>query len=542
MVNKNNLFIAILGIAALTITAAEKPIIRPVNIRQSVLRKTQNSYSVFKEAFSKIKSLVANLLLPKKNESLEQWQKSCQLLIDETLDKARIKNLLGLTHPTFVEWKQSCDRIKKDSTKTMPDALTNAVLENALDAFAEESKKELSYLDWVNNANPGNTFFKSTAHNAPEIKYHPHVQKLMLPQGSKVAIHGDIHGDIFSLNGFIEHLNQRGYLDAHDAFKIKDPSLYLLFLGDYTDRGEYGSEVIYTLLRLKLQNPGQVFMVRGNHEDIVMNKGDFSSELYGKFKKESHNLQRKINSMYQRLPLALYLGTIGNSKEFALCCHGGIEWGYNPEPLLSTTNFRAADWIKQLDRVKHIAHLGCVKTAIKDALKKHDPKYQAYEFSDGIQPTNPRTHTTNGFMWFDFNHVKDEPNTICMDFEPKRSWKLGQTVAQTLMKKNNIKCVFRAHQHGERDMMNLILNNGKALPAADKGVSKLWDTHGLQAGQLKDGMVLTFCVSPGKAYGPFYGYTFDTFGMLHMATKFDDWRLDVNRIDGNGDSIDTANN
>ncbi|BDC34642.1 hypothetical protein Noda2021_06000 [Candidatus Dependentiae bacterium Noda2021] len=519
----------LLSCLAFSLTASEKPISTPQSIRQTALFKAQNPLTAFKQACGKLI-----------NRPFAKWKKSCQLLIDETPQApASTKSLLRYAHPTFAQWKESCDRIK-DGTKLMPDALTNSALENALDAFAEESKKELFYLDWVNNENPGNAFFKSTAHDASEIKYQPHVQKLMLPPNSKVAIHGDIHGDIFSLNGFISHLNQRGYLDKDDSFNIKDPSLYLLFLGDYTDRGLYGSEVIYTLLRLKTQNPNQVFMVRGNHEDIDLNEcGQFSAELYGKFKQQSHTLKKKINSMYQRLPLALYLGTRGNSKEFALCCHGGIEWGYNPEPLLSTTNNRAAEWVKQLDRVKNLASLENVKKAITKELGEWDRKeFFELEFADGIKPKSPQKDTTNGFMWFDFKPVKDKPNTLFVDFNPRRSWTLGQTVAQTLMKKNNIKCVFRAHQHGDAAMMNLILNNGNALPAADKGVCKLWETQGLKPGQLKDGMVLTFCVSPGRTFGSAYNYNFDTFGMLHMSRQFNEWRLDMNRIDSEGKRID----
>ena len=49
-----------------------------------------------------------------------------------------------------------------------------------------------------------------------------------------------------------------------DNFVLIPENLYMIFLGDYVDRGQFGAEVLYTILRLKLANPDHVFMVRGN--------------------------------------------------------------------------------------------------------------------------------------------------------------------------------------------------------------------------------------------------------------------------------------
>ncbi|MDI6691143.1 MAG: metallophosphoesterase, partial [Candidatus Bathyarchaeota archaeon] len=78
------------------------------------------------------------------------------------------------------------------------------------------------------------------------------------PQGEALIV-GDLHGDLESLiqilkeSNFLQKMNQN-----HDAF--------LIFLGDYGDRGEYSKEVYYTVLKLKMLFPEQVVLMRGNHE------------------------------------------------------------------------------------------------------------------------------------------------------------------------------------------------------------------------------------------------------------------------------------
>ena len=93
--------------------------------------------------------------------------------------------------------------------------------------------------------------------------------------------HGDLHGDIHSLNTWLRHLNQEGVLEG---FRIASSKDHMVFLGDYTDRGSYGVEVMYVLMRLKVENPDQVWMARGNHEDIqlTMNYG-FLREATAKY-------------------------------------------------------------------------------------------------------------------------------------------------------------------------------------------------------------------------------------------------------------------
>lgn len=83
---------------------------------------------------------------------------------------------------------------------------------------------------------------------------------IAIPNGSKLTVCGDIHGQfydllkIFELNGLPSQTNM------------------YLWNGDFVDRGSFSVEVMFTLLTLKVLYPNSVFLSRGNHETDSMNK------------------------------------------------------------------------------------------------------------------------------------------------------------------------------------------------------------------------------------------------------------------------------
>jgi len=208
-------------------------------------------------------------------------------------------------------------------------------------------------------------------HPAPQL---PYVQRVDLPLGAKVHIFGDLHGSFHSLLRTLWSLADTGVLDA-PTLRLHGLN-FALFLGDYVDRGAYGLETLAFLLAFKTANPGKVFMVRGNHEDVHMNdapgSGGFTEELARKFEGSSlAAVQAAIAQVYETLPRAIYLGTVDSSPGWChgpsgsevwcygegikvnfngrpppprhlQCVHGGLEVGYDPTPLLRYYNAGAS--------------------------------------------------------------------------------------------------------------------------------------------------------------------------------------------------------
>lgn len=114
---------------------------------------------------------------------------------------------------------------------------------------------------------------------------------------------GDIHGNLSAL---IRYFNKYNY----------PPQSYYLFLGDYVDRGEDSSEVLFLLYSLKILFPSHIYLLRGNHEcDSLTTQYGFKNECISNF---SQNVYSKIIESFNFLPIAAIL----NNQIF--CVHGGL--------------------------------------------------------------------------------------------------------------------------------------------------------------------------------------------------------------------------
>jgi hypothetical protein len=376
---------------------------------------------------------------------------------------------------------------------------------------------------------PQSGFFDTARayHQDPAIPFQPFAQKLMVPPEAEVFFHGDLHGDIHSLLDMLQWMNRSDYLAG---FRLTRTNTYLIVLGDFTDRGVYSTEVLYTLVRLKLANPARVFLCRGNHEDVsLMVRYGFLAE--GRAKYGAQFDAARVSRTYDFLPAVLYLGCGTN---FLQCNHGGMEPGYRPAALLDASGELRFQTIGPLTQ-KTFLTANARWFAASDVQTRTTA--QTY-YLDGTL-TSPTTPTVLGFMWNEFTLVKGQGQ---LDLDPGRGFVYGDELVKLVLTQSSsatqhIRAVFRAHQHSSvpNPMMNRLVesrglfrhwqttDSAQALEAAGPALNL---ERGLERG-IPEFSVWTFNVVPDSTYGIGNSYQFDTFAILRVAQSFNDWKVRV---------------
>ena len=456
---------------------------------------------------------------------------------------ADVKPQQPFKHPTFAEWQKACANLPTNRTLKRAPApkeilpLNAAEFNRVLDAFLEAaSKGALANTNHWLGAGPASDQFLNIAQvyfAPPNLKFEPFVQRLQVPSGAQVFLHGDLHGDIHSLNGAIAALEQRGLMKD---FKIQKENFWMVFLGDYTDRGLYGVEVIATLLRLKLENPERVILVRGNHEDVLLTTNyGFLTEAQLKFEREFD--LKKTMRIYDFLPVALYLTSGPHAVQ---CNHGGMEPGFSPPPLLDAPDVIRYEFLGTLRRGRFLTQSG----PLLQEFSVTERALLRTQFQD-FRPESPTRPSIIGFMWNDFSLFKEAPQFA---IDPGRAYVFGDRLTGYLLEKGSgtkvrLEAVFRAHQHSS--VPNPMMRRLKA----GKGLFRHWQetdgsVHADKEGanltgvietsserSLPRGSVWTFNVVPDSVYGTGCDYSFDTFGLLRTGDRFSDWKMEIINIE-----------
>jgi hypothetical protein len=466
---------------------------------------------------------------------------------------ASIKRTAPCAPCTLEEWSKKIFTLKEYPTEfsslpskkeyqknilTLGEFLT--VLQKCTDVMAEMCSSDAAWVDKHSLCSLYPELFKLLrpfvlpAASVKNFLFKPYAQRALFKPDAKIALFGDLHGSVHSMIRDLLKLRDDGYLDNN--FRIIKDNFYIAFLGDYIDRGIYGVEVMYTLARLKIANPTGVFIVRGNHEDYLIEPGfraahtkeeekdnapSLVDELYRKFDL-SEKEEIAIFRFYEILPVVLYIGCGDDAhRDFMQCCHGGIEIGYNPHTLLHADPAIQFELIKKLWRKKYFKEK--LNRPMQNSIKLH---FDLDVLCGDIQDFVPDSvfykvpHTDHvayfGFLWNDF--YVDPRKQVGQRGKRFTGWVCGRDLTCSYLSWGNssrvtLQGIIRAHQHNNETggpMLNLL--------CCTKGALNVWN----------DGIVYTLLSAPDSKLEDTGEncFTYDSFTLLTTGQAYREWQLE----------------
>jgi len=149
-----------------------------------------------------------------------------------------------------------------------------------------------------------------------EVEFLMKQEEMVLKLRAPIKVYGDIHGQYTDLMRLFARYKAPTDTEGGDI-----ESMDYLFLGDYIDRGRNSLEVICCLFALKIKYPRQIHLLRGNHEDGVINSlYGFKDECHRRLRDpdDEHSVWHKFNQVFEWMPCGAII------EERILCIHGGL--------------------------------------------------------------------------------------------------------------------------------------------------------------------------------------------------------------------------
>ncbi|NGX29039.1 MAG: hypothetical protein K940chlam1_01232 [Candidatus Anoxychlamydiales bacterium] len=204
--------------------------------------------------------------------------------------------------------------------------------------------EKISIKDVIDTLNKYNSKFSSL----DPKKYIGKIEKIDLEKGAKLVLKADMHGDYFSLIQHLISLQKQGYLDKNYNVKkeFKD-KIVIAFLGDYIDRGKNSFEVINLLMKLKINNPNEVVLLKGNHEDLNLSKQYIHKKERQYY--QNNELCKKLDKFFSSLPLSVLVGTKDdiNKYQYTHLTHGALDPDIDIQEVLGQRSSKAEMYIKR---------------------------------------------------------------------------------------------------------------------------------------------------------------------------------------------------
>lgn len=265
-----------------------------------------------------------------------------------------------------------------------------------------------------------------------------YLQKKIVDNNSEMCFIGDIHGSIHSLIRILLRLVSIGKIDKSWKF---NKNFFLVFLGDLVDRSVYGVEVVYLVMKLKIENKDNVIIIKGNHEDCHLSSQYLLQEEFSKiphivikkiekinntacnhdkYTKKKVDKETELYTKYckamQHLPVAVFIKTI-SMKSYIQLCHAGINHKINVKEFLddkTESSFfhvrydytRSFQWNKftGIERDDFEKYLSSLNLTSEEQLK-YRTSSSGYDVDDGYDPPNN--------YWYSYVLTFLKDNNIC---------------------------------------------------------------------------------------------------------------------------------
>lgn len=190
----------------------------------------------------------------------------------------------------------------------------SSVMHYIMDVFVRAGDFSHEHLEASGTEAFGRTFLRLCGEVEKVLKDEPFHANVASP----AYVFGDIHGNFRDLHYFATQL-----INFDD---LRFVPYRLVFLGDYVDRGEFSVETVAFLFALKVLAPDKVTLLRGNHEDTLVN-GDLNLYRDTSFRAQCRALfgtilgeevWAKCNRAFSFMPLT------ANIDKKIFCTHGGL--------------------------------------------------------------------------------------------------------------------------------------------------------------------------------------------------------------------------
>lgn len=285
-------------------------------------------------------------------------------------------------------------------------------------------------------------FKKADVRNDQHFGY---IEKFDLDPADKPQIYmrADLHGDLKSLLENIRSLQGQGLLDEN--FKCR-AGVHLVFLGDYCDRGNYGTEILELLMRLREENPSQVHLIRGNHEYNIMNLHCGYSDSHLREIILDEEARSALERFYETMSLTTYFSiNREENREYVQCTHGLFELTMDPAPLLDQR--RSGDYLtvpkaRELSlRVRTLANENSILAGAAQRI------HTLVQQSKQLEP-----HMTV-YNWGDVS----QNATMTFNLGPRHYALSAQDIRHYLdlsSQQHRVMMLFRGHQHGFQHLIH----------------------------------------------------------------------------------------